>query len=105
MNSLPIEVWSFVFKYLRYIDLIEASAVCTEWGMIIQKGKFLPKLKETHDIFTDREWLMKSYRKNFDRFRNNMYCEILNYLNLEKFRVLDREIYCHMFYFVLSFRV
>ena len=104
-NSHPIEVWSFVFKYLRYIDLIEASTVCTEWGMIIQKGKFLSKLKETHDIFTDREWLMKSYRKNFDRFGNDMYWEILNYLSHEKIRVLNREIYCRMFYSVLPFRV
>ena len=63
MSSLPIEVWSFIFQYLRYSDLIEVSAVCKEWNMIVKTEKFVSKLKETRNIFTDRDWLMKSYKK------------------------------------------
>ena len=55
MSSLPIEVWSFIFQYLRYIDLTEVSAVCKEWNMIVKTEKFVSKLKETHNIFTDRD--------------------------------------------------
>ena len=55
MSPLSIEVWYFIFKYLRYIDLIEVSAVCKEWNMIIQKGQLISKLKESQNIFTDRD--------------------------------------------------
>ena len=68
MSLVLIEVWSLVFKHLRDIDLIEASAVGKDWNSVVQTQKFISKLKETHKIHTDRDWLMKSYRKNFDRF-------------------------------------
>ena len=103
MSPLSIEVWYFIFKYLRYIDLIEVSAVCKEWNMIIQKGKLISKLKESQIIFTDRDWHMKSYKKNLDRFWNDMYWEIINYLSLEKIQVLKREVYDRIFYSVFPF--
>ena len=93
-----------VFKHLRGIDLIEASAACKDWNHVVQT-RFISKLKETHKIHTDREWLMKSYRKNFDRFQNDIYWDIINYLSVEKIAVLEREIYERMFYSVLPFRV
>ena len=67
MSLFPIETWSLVFKRLRGIDLIEGSSACKDWNIVVQTQKFISKLKETHKIHTDREWLMKSYRKNFDR--------------------------------------
>ena len=48
---------------------------------------------------------MKSYRKNFDRFQNDIYWDIINYLGVKKIAVLEREIYERMFYSVLPFRV
>ena len=48
---------------------------------------------------------MKSYRTNFDRFQNDMYWEIRNYLSAEKLEVLEKEVYDRMFYFVLPFCV
>ena len=105
MSLVPIEVWSLVFKHLRDIELIEASAVRKDWNSVIQTQKFISKLKETHEIHTDRDWLMKSYRKNFDRFQSDMYWEIINYLSAEKLEVLEKEVYDRMFYSVLPFRV
>ena len=105
MSLVPIEVWSLVFKHLRDIDLIEASSACKDWNSAVQTQKFISKLKETHKIHTDREWLMKSHRKNFDHLRNDMYWEIINYLSVEKLEELEKEVYDRMFYFVLSFRV
>ena len=94
-----------VFKHLRGIDLIEASAACKDWNDVVQTRRFISKLKETHKIHTDRKLLMKSYRKNFDRFRNDIYWDIINCLFAEKIAVLEREIYDRMFYYVLSFCV
>ena len=94
-----------VFEHLRDIYLIEASAVCKDWNSIVQTQEFISKLKETHKIHTDRDWLMKSYRTNFDRFRNDMYWEIRNYLSAEKLEVLEKEVYNRMFYSVLLFCV
>ena len=48
---------------------------------------------------------MKSYKKNLDRFRNDMYWELINYLSLEKIQVLEREVYDRIFYSVLPFCV
>ena len=93
------------FKHLRDIDLTEAPAVFQDWNSVVQTQKFISKLKETHKIHTDREWLMKSYRKNFDRLRNDMYWEIRNYLSVEKLEELEKEVYDRMFYSVLPFRV
>ena len=105
MSLVPIQVWSLVFKHLRDIELIEASAVRKDWNSVIQTQKFISKLKETHKIHTERDWLMKSYRKNFDRFRSDMYWEIINYLSAEKLEVLEKEVYDRMLYSVLPFRV
>ena len=101
---IPLKVVFLVFKHLRGIDLIEVSAACKDWNHVVQT-RFISKLKETHKIHTDREWLMKSYRQNFDRFRNDIYWDIINYLFAEKIAVLEREIYDRMFYYVLSFCV
>ena len=87
------------FKHLRDIDLTEAPAVFQDWNSVVQTQKFISKLKETHKIHTDRDWLMKSYRKNFDCFRN-MYWEIINYPSVEKLEVLEKEVYdCFILFF------
>lgn len=40
-----------VFKYVKYFDLIEASAVSTEWYFIAKTSIFTAKLKETNQFF------------------------------------------------------
>ena len=46
-----MEVLSFVFQYLKQIDLIEASAVCKKWYRVISTAAFGFKLKETDELF------------------------------------------------------
>ena len=70
MSSLPIEVWFFIFKYLGFIDLIEALRMECNYFKL---WRIISKLKETNDIFHDRDWLLKSYKKNFNHFRNEIY--------------------------------
>ena len=66
--GLPEVVLFEVFKYLRTAELIDASAVCKKWRLIIWNGVFSEKVRETNQLFDDREWLVKTYRKIFDRF-------------------------------------
>ena len=49
-----MEVLSFIFQYLKQIDLIEASAVCKKWYRVISTAAFGFKLKETDELFHDR---------------------------------------------------
>ena len=73
MDQLPVEILSAVFKYLRQINLIEASSVCKLWQSIIQTESFCSKLKETDGLFHDRQWLIKTYFSHFERFGATVY--------------------------------
>lgn len=103
--SFPIEVFSSVFKYLRDIDLIEATAVCTESYYIAKTARFAAKLKETNQLFLDKDWLLKTYMKHFNRFRDEVFWNILTNLQNEKALILEREIFDRMFYSILPFRI
>ena len=48
---------------------------------------------------------MKTYRKQFESFRDDIYWETLNSLKDENVFVLEREIFDRMFYSVLPFRI
>ena len=43
--------------------------------------------------------------KNFDRFRDEVYWDILTVLEDEKVLILEREIFDRMFYSILPFRI
>lgn len=69
MSCVSMDVWLLIFDYLRDIGLIEASALCKDWNSLTRiKQKYFSKLKESHKIFFDREWLIKSYQKTIHRF-------------------------------------
>ena len=104
--SIPVEVWALAFKYLRYIDLVEVSAVCKDFYKICcTRQSYVLKLKESNEIFFERDWLLKSYRKTIERFHDEMCWEITNYLPIEKLQVLRREIYYRLYYSILPFSV
>lgn len=106
MSCVSIDVWSLIFDYLRDIGLIEASALCKEWNSLTRiKQKCFSKLKESHKIFFDRDWLIKSYQKTIDRFYDDMYWEIINIIALEKLEFLRAEPYNRLYYSIFPFRV
>ena len=85
--------------------MVEVSAVCKDFYSICSiKQLYLSKLKESHNIFFDRDWPLKSYRKTIERFHGDMYWEIINYLPVEKFQVLRRELHYRLYYSILPFR-
>ena len=92
-----------VFKYVKYFNLIEASAVSTEWYFIAKTSIFTAKLKETNQFFLDKDWLLNIYKKHFIRFRDNVYWDILNVLQHEKVFIVESEIFGRMLYSVLPF--
>ena len=106
MITVPIEVLSLIFDYFKNIDLIEASAVCKKWYEVARiKQRYFSKLKESHKIFVDKSWLIKTYEITFDRFSKDMYRDVINYLTIEKLDVLRFEIYQRMYYYILPFRI
>ena len=104
-KSLPIEVLPLVFEYLRDLDLIEVSEVWKEWNYAVKTARFISKLKETNGIFTDKIWLLKSYKKHFQSFQYDVYWEILNVLKNEKVFVLEKEIFGSTFSCLVSYVV
>ena len=46
--SLLTEVLCMVFKYLKDLDLIEASAVCKQWNSTSKSARFSAKLVEVN---------------------------------------------------------
>ena len=96
-----MEVLSFIFQYLKQIYLIEASAVCKKWYRVITTIAFGFKLKEADELFHDRDWLLKTYSKHFDRFRDSVYWDCLNVLSDDKLFVAEKEIMERMFYSIL----
>ena len=60
MNHLTIEVLSVIFRYLEQIDLVEASALCKNWYRLIRTTAFCSKIKETDQLFYDKDWLLKT---------------------------------------------
>lgn len=59
--------------------MIEASAVCKHWYDAAHSNiKYCSKFQEMKYISLDKGWLLKSYEKEFDRFRSDLYWEIIN---------------------------
>lgn len=56
-------------------------------------------------MFKDKDWLLKSYRKHFERFRDDVYWKILNVLQDEKVFDLEREVFYRIYYSILPFRI
>ena len=84
MDHLPKELLSSIFQYLKTHDLIEASAVCIKWTDI-----FCSKINKTNNLFYDKDWLLKTYYKQFQRFRDSVYWECIGFLPSEKIPVID----------------
>lgn len=105
MDQLPIEILCTILKYLRQINLIEASSLCKLWHNLIQTKAFCAKLKETDSLFHDRRWLLKTYFKHFDRFVTTVYWECVGAIPGEVLPKVETEILERMFYSVLQFRV
>ena len=102
--NLPEVILFEVFKYLKMVDLIEASAVCKKWRAIIWSNVFSPKVRETNQLFFDREWLMKTYRKIFDRFQDDVYWECISILPKSAIDSIHTEVQ-RMFDGVLPYRI
>lgn len=102
--GLPEVVLFEVFKYLKTAELIDASAVCEKWRSVIWNGVFSEKVRETNQLFDDREWLVKTYRKSFDRFEFEVYWECISVLPKTAIDSIDNEVQ-RMFYGVLPNRV
>ena len=71
--SLPMSFLCLLFEYLNDIDLIEVSAVCKYWNFATKTARLSSKLKETNELFKDRDWLLKTYRKQFEVFRDDIF--------------------------------
>ena len=52
--SLPTEVLSMVFEYLKDLDLIEASAVCKQWNSASKSARISEKLVEVDQLFKNK---------------------------------------------------
>ena len=102
--NLPEIVLFEIFKYLKKVDLIEASAVCKKWRAIIWNNTFSEKVRETNRLFVDREWLMKSYKKIFDRFEDGVYRESISILPKSAIDSIDYEVQ-RMFYGIFPYRI
>lgn len=105
MEHLPLEVLDATFKFLKQTDLIEAPAVCKKWRGVIWTKSFCKKINETNELFLDKEWLIKSYYKHFDRFKEDAYWDCIDSLPNEKIMRLETEVFDRMFYSVMTFRV
>ena len=105
MDHLPAKVLSVIFRYLKQTDLIEASAVCKQWYTVINNNSFSSKIKETNQLFDDKDWLLKTYRKHFDRFKDSVYWDSLHVLRDEKLPIVEKEILDRMFYSIPPFPI
>ena len=103
--SLPTEVLSMVFEYLKDLDLIEASAICKQWNSASKSARISEKLVEVDQLFKDKGCLLKTYRNHFETFRYDIYWEILNRLKDEKLFILKKEIFHRIFFSILPFRI
>lgn len=90
--NLPEVVLSEVFTYLKRVDLVDASTVCKKWRGIIWSRDFSEKVKKTNQLFNDREWLIKTFEKNFDRFQSEVYWECLSVLPKSIVDSIDNEV-------------
>ena len=68
--SLPM---SFLCLLFEYLNDIKVSAVCKYWNFATKTARLSSKLKETNELFKDRDWLLKTYRKQFEVFRNDIF--------------------------------
>ena len=89
--DLPEVVLSEVFTYLKRVDLVDASTVCKKSRGIIWSHDFSEKVKKTNQLFNDREWLIKTFEKNFDRFQSEVYWECLSVLPKPIVDSIDNE--------------
>ena len=103
MDHLPNQLLSSIFQYLKRHDLIEASAVCIKWHSVIWTDSFYSKINETNNLFHDKDWLLKTYYKHFQRLRDWVYWECIAFLPSEKMSVIDTEMLDRMLYSVLPF--
>ena len=105
MDHLPNELWSSIFQYLKRHDVIEASAVCIKWYSAIWTDIFYSKINETNNLFYDKDWLLNTSYRHFQRFRESVYWKCIGFLPSEKIPVVDTEIFDRMFYCVLPYRM
>ena len=84
--DLPEVVLIEVFKYLKKVNLIYSSVVCKMWTAIIWNNVFSARFRETNRLFFDGEWLMNTYAKIFDRFRDDVYWEYVSKLTKKSYR-------------------
>ena len=103
--DLPDLVLSEVFKNLKQIDLIEASAVCKKWRNVIWSKDFCLKIGEVNKLFLDKHWLLKTYEKHFERFKDDVYWNCICILPDRRLAHTETEIFQRMFYAILPFRV
>ena len=63
------------------------------------------KIKETNSLFYDKDWLLKTYYKHFERFKDSVCFECVGILHYQRLHTIERNILNKMFYSVLPFRV
>lgn len=67
------EVWAMIFYYLRFIDLIEASAVCKRFYHLIHRMPYyVKKLDESKKLFKSRDFLLEAYENIIRHFFNGV---------------------------------
>ena len=103
--DLPDLVLSKVFKNLKQIDLIEASAVCKKWRNVIWSKDFCLKIGEVNKLFLDKHWLLKTYEKHFEGFKDDVYWNCICILPDRRLAQIETEIFQRMFYAILPFHV
>ena len=102
MEHLPLQVLNAIFKFLKWTDLIEASAVCKKWRDLIWTKSFCKKISETNKLFFDKDWLVKSYYKHFERFKDEFYWDCVGTLPDEKAMCIETEGFDRMFLFCFA---
>lgn len=105
MDPLSVELLGGIFRYLKQINLIEVSAVCKKWYRVVISVDFCLKIKETNSLFYDKDWLLKTYYKHFERFKDSVCFECVGILHYHRLHTIERNILNKMFYSVLPFRV
>ena len=63
------------------------------------------KIKETNSLFYDKDWLLKTYYKHFERFKDSVYFECVSILHYQRLHTIEKNIINKIFYSVLPFRV
>ena len=80
------------------------SAVCKKWYRVVMSVDFGLKIKETNSLFYDKDWLLKTYYKHFERFKDSVYFECVSILHYQRLHTIEKNIINKIFYSVLPFR-